>query len=56
MADLADEQNDNAPGDDGDGRADAQANQPVVLPAAPFFFIKLGGAASPAGTAQRASS
>ena len=35
MADLADEQNDNAPGDDGDGGADAQANQPVVPPAAP---------------------
>ena len=35
MADLADEQNDNALGDDGDGGADAQANQPVVLPAAP---------------------
>src|SRR6185312_4528835 len=34
MADLADEQNDNAPGDDGDGGADAQANQPVVPPAA----------------------
>ena len=32
MADLADEQNDNALGDDGD---DAQANQPVVPPAAP---------------------
>ena len=26
MADLADEQNDNVPGDDGDGGADAQAN------------------------------
>ena len=35
MAELADEQNDNAPGDDGDGGADAQANQPVVPPAAP---------------------
>ena len=35
MADLVDEQNDNALGDDGDGGVDAQANQPVVLPAAP---------------------
>ena len=35
MAELADEQNNNAPGDDGDGGADAQANQPVVPPAAP---------------------
>ena len=35
MADLADEQNDNAPGDDGDGGVDAQANQPIVPPAAP---------------------
>jgi len=36
MADFADEQNDNAPGDDGDGGPDAQANQPVMPPAAPF--------------------
>ena len=35
MADLADDQNDNVPGDDVDGRADAQANQLVVQPAAP---------------------
>ena len=35
MADLADEQNDNAPSNDGDGGADAQAIQPVVPPAAP---------------------
>ena len=35
MADLADEQNDNALGDDDDGGVDAQANQPVVPPAAP---------------------
>src|SRR4029079_10156640 len=35
MADLANEQNDNALGDDGDGGPDAQANQPVVPPAAP---------------------
>ena len=35
MADLADEQNDNALGDEGDGGADAQANQPVVPHAAP---------------------
>ena len=35
MADLADEQNNNALGDDGDGGADAQANKPVVPPAAP---------------------
>ena len=35
MADLADEQNDNAPSNDGDGGADAQAKQPVVPPAAP---------------------
>jgi hypothetical protein len=35
MADLADEQNDNAPSNDVDGGADAQANQPVVPPAAP---------------------
>ena len=34
MADLADEQNDNAPSNDGDGGADAQAIQPVVPPAA----------------------
>ena len=37
MADLADEQNDNAPSDDGDGGADAQANRPVVPPTAPSF-------------------
>ena len=37
MADLADEQNNNAPGDDGDGGVDAQVNQPVVSPAAPSF-------------------
>ena len=35
MADLADEQNDNAPINGADGRADAQANQLVVPPAAP---------------------
>ena len=35
MADLADEQNDNAPSNGADVGADAQANQPVVLPAAP---------------------
>jgi hypothetical protein len=34
MVQLTDEQNDNAPSNDGDGEADAQANQPVVLPAA----------------------
>ena len=35
MADLADEQNDNAPSNDGDGGADAQANPLVVPLAAP---------------------
>ena len=35
MADLADEQNNNALGDDGDGGPDAPVNQPVVPPAAP---------------------
>ena len=35
MVQLADEQNDNAPSNDGDGRADAQANPPVVPLAAP---------------------
>ena len=35
MADLADEQNDNAPSDGGDGGADAQANPLVVPLAAP---------------------
>src|SRR6185312_10313532 len=35
MADLADEQNDNAPSNDGDGGADARAKQPVVPPTAP---------------------
>src|SRR6185503_9108631 len=35
MADLADEQNDNAPSNGADGGADAQANQPVVPPVAP---------------------
>ena len=35
MADLADQQDDNAPGDYGDGGVDPQANQPVVPPAAP---------------------
>jgi hypothetical protein len=35
MVQLADEQNDNTPSNDGDGGADAQANQPVVPPAAP---------------------
>ena len=35
MADLADEQNDNAPSNDGDGGADALANPPVVPLAAP---------------------
>ena len=35
MAELADGQNDNATGNDGNGGADAQANQPVVLPADP---------------------
>src|SRR6185503_14767068 len=35
MADLADEQNDNALSNGEDGGADAQANQPVVPPAAP---------------------
>jgi hypothetical protein len=30
MADLADEQNDNAPSNHEDGGADAQANPPVV--------------------------
>ena len=35
MVQLADEQNDNAPSNNGDGGADAQANQPVVPPAAP---------------------
>jgi len=35
MVQLVDGQEDNAPGDDGNGGADAQANQPVVLPAAP---------------------
>jgi len=35
MADLVDEQNNNAPSNDGDGGADAQANPPVVPLAAP---------------------
>ena len=35
MVQLADRQEDNAPGDDGNGGADAQANQSVVPPAAP---------------------
>ena len=35
MVQLADGQEDNAPGDDGNGGADAQANQPMVPPAAP---------------------
>ena len=35
MVQLADEQNDNAPSNHGDGGADAQANQSVVPPAAP---------------------
>ena len=35
MVQLADGQDDNAPGDDGNGGADAQANQPVVPAAAP---------------------
>ena len=35
MAELADGQNDNAPGNDRNGGADAQANQPVVPAATP---------------------
>ena len=35
MVQLAEGQNDNAPGNDGNGEADAQANQPVVPAAAP---------------------
>ena len=35
MTDLADEQDDNAPSNDGDGGADVRAKQPVVPPAAP---------------------
>ena len=35
MADLADEQDDNAPGDDRDGGVDPQANQSVVPSTAP---------------------
>ena len=35
MVQLADGQDDNTPGDDRNGGADAQANQPVVPPAAP---------------------
>ena len=35
MVQLANGQDDNALGDDGNGGADAQANQPVVPPAAP---------------------
>ena len=35
MVELADGQNDNAPGNDGNGGADAQANPPVVPLAAP---------------------
>ena len=35
MVKLANGQEDNAPGDDGNGGADAQANQPVVPPAPP---------------------
>ena len=49
MADLADEQNDNAPSNDGDGGADARAKQPVDPPAAP-------SSSSSVGSAQRASS
>ena len=35
MAEIADEQNDNAPGNDGNGGADAPANQEVVPVATP---------------------
>ena len=35
MVQLANGQEDNAPGDDGNGGADPQANQPVVPAAAP---------------------
>ena len=35
MVQLGDGQDDNAPGDDGNGGADAQANPSVVPPAAP---------------------
>ena len=35
MVQLGDGQDDNAPGDDGNGGADAQANPPVMPPAAP---------------------
>src|SRR6185312_10541101 len=35
MVQLVDGQEDNAPGDDGNGGVDAQANQPVVPAAAP---------------------
>ena len=35
MAELANGQNDNAPSNDGNGRADAQANQEVVPVATP---------------------
>ena len=37
MVQLADGQEDNAPGDDGNGGTDVQANQPVVPAAAPPF-------------------
>jgi len=48
MADLADEQNDNAPGNHGDGGADAQANPPVVLLAAPSSSSSAARQAQPA--------
>ena len=35
MAELTDGRNDNVPGNDGNGGADAQANQPVVPAATP---------------------
>jgi len=49
MVQLADGQDDNTPGDDGNGGADAQVIQPVVPPAAP-------SSSSSSGQARRAAS
>ena len=53
MVQLADGQDDNIPGDDGNSGADEPTGGAAC---GPFFFVKLGGAASTAGAAQGASS
>ena len=53
MVQLADGQEDNTPGDDGNGGADAQPTGGAGC--GPFFFVKLGGMAGTVGTAQGAS-